>query len=90
MRTLGTVVRGIRAPIFRAGDDAVAITAETVLNALKAMENMEKAVHLINPEAIEPIQKLKTGYLGSRNPRLHSDETLVALSISASQNPPFP
>ena len=36
MRTLGTVVRGIRAPIFRAGDDAVAITAETVLNALKA------------------------------------------------------
>ena len=36
MRTLGTVVRGIRAPIFRAGDDAVAVTAETVLNALKA------------------------------------------------------
>ena len=36
MRTIGTVVRGIRAPIFRAGDDAVAMTAETVLNALKA------------------------------------------------------
>ena len=36
MRTIGTVVRGIRAPIFRAGDDAVAMTAETVLKALKA------------------------------------------------------
>ena len=36
MRTIGTVVRGIRAPIFRAGDDVVAMTAETVLNALKA------------------------------------------------------
>ena len=36
MRTIGTVVRGIRAPIFRAGDDVVALTAETVLNALKA------------------------------------------------------
>ena len=36
MRTIGTVVRGIRAPIFRAGDDVVTMTAETVLNALKA------------------------------------------------------
>ena len=36
MRTIGTVVRGVRAPIFRAGDDVVAMTAETVLNALKA------------------------------------------------------
>ena len=35
MRTIGTVVRGVRAPIFRAGDDVVAMTAETVLNALK-------------------------------------------------------
>ena len=35
MRTLGTVVRGVRAPIFRQGDDAVAVTVETVLNALR-------------------------------------------------------
>lgn len=34
-RTLGTVVRGVRAPIFREGDDVVKITADTVLNALK-------------------------------------------------------
>ena len=41
----------------------------------------------ISPEAIEPIQKLKTVYLGSRNPRLHTDEILIALSMSAVSNP---
>ena len=40
-------------------------------------------VHLIAPSAIEPIQVLKTGYLGSKNPRLHTDEVLIALSMSA-------
>ena len=40
-------------------------------------------MHLISPEVIEPIQKLKTEYLGSVNPRLHTDEILIALSISA-------
>ena len=38
-------------------------------------------------EAIEPIQTLKTNYLGSKNPRLHTDEILIALSSSAAQNP---
>ena len=42
---------------------------------------------MISPEAIEPIQKLKTKYLGSRNPRLHTDEVLIALSVSAATNP---
>ena len=37
---------------------------------------------MISPEAIEPIQKLKTKYLGSRNPRLHTDEVLIALSVT--------
>ena len=37
-------------------------------------------------DAIEPIQKLKTSYLGSKNPRLHTDEVLIALSISAATN----
>ena len=41
---------------------------------------------MISPEAIRPIQELKTRYLGSRNPRLHTDETLIALSISAASN----
>ncbi|MBP3543744.1 MAG: DUF1846 family protein, partial [Lachnospiraceae bacterium] len=44
-------------------------------------------VHVISPEAIEPIQKMKVSYLGSHNPRLHTDEVLIALSISAVSNP---
>lgn len=40
-------------------------------------------MHLIAPSAIEPIQKLKVNYLGSKNPRLHTDEVLIALSASA-------
>ena len=44
-------------------------------------------VHIISPEAIEPIQKLKVDYLNSKNPRLHTDEILIALSASAAVNP---
>jgi len=44
-------------------------------------------VKLISPEAIKPIQELKTLYLGSKNPRLHTDETLIALSSSAASDP---
>ena len=42
---------------------------------------------IISPEAIEPIQKLKVDYLNSKNPRLHTDEILIALSASAAVNP---
>ena len=41
---------------------------------------------MIAPEAIEPIQTLKTRYLGAENPRLHTDEVLIALSMSAASN----
>ena len=41
---------------------------------------------LISPEVIEPVQELKCKYLGNHNPRLHSDEVLVALSVSAASN----
>jgi len=58
-----------------------------LLNAVKALAGMSKEEKLISPETIEPIQKLKTGILGNQNPRLHSDEVLIALSISASSNP---
>ena len=44
-------------------------------------------MHPISPTALEPIQKVKTEFLGSKNPRLHIDEALIALSISASSNP---
>ena len=47
---------------------------------------IEDDVYLISPEVIEPIQKLKTEILGNHNPRLHSDEVLIALTVSAAQS----
>ena len=58
-----------------------------LLNALKAMGGMPDELHLISPAALDPIQHLKVDHLGNRNPRLHTDETLIALSISATTNP---
>lgn len=54
-----------------------------LLNALKELAGIDHERHVISPAAIEPIQKLKTQYLGSKNPRLHTDEVLIALSVSA-------
>lgn len=59
-------------------------SAALLLNALKALAGIDHEHHVISPEAIEPIQRLKTSYLGSKNPRLHTDEVLIALSMSAS------
>lgn len=61
-------------------------SAALLLNALKKLAGIKDEVHIISPSAIEPIQKLKTSYLGSKNPRLHTDEVLIALSISAATN----
>lgn len=61
-------------------------SAALLLNALKALAGIDHEHHVISPEAIEPIQRLKTSYLGSKNPRLHTDEVLIALSMSASTN----
>ena len=58
-----------------------------LLNALKYFGDIPKEVHLISPDVIEPVQDLKINHLGNKNPRLHTDETLVALSISAVTNP---
>ena len=58
-----------------------------LLNALKALGNIDKEFHLISPAVIEPIQDLKVNHLGNRNPRLHTDEVLIALSISAATSP---
>ena len=57
-----------------------------LLNALKILADMPDELHLISPLAIDPIQHLKVDHLGNRNPRLHTDETLIALSISAATN----
>ena len=54
-----------------------------MLNTLKVLGGIDHELHLVSPCAIEPIQALKTKYLGSKNPRLHTDEILIALSISA-------
>ena len=74
-------------------DDGTIITGKTtnllgasaalLLNVVKVLGNIPHDIHLIAPSAIEPIQKLKVNYLGSRNPRLHTDEVLIALSASA-------
>ena len=58
-----------------------------LINALKALGGIRDNLHLISPVFIDPIQKLKVGYLGNRNPRLHTDEVLIALAISAATNP---
>ena len=62
-------------------------SSAALLNAIKAVAGIPDAMDVISPEVIEPIQKLKTAYLGNHNPRLHTDEILVALSVSAVNNP---
>ena len=74
-------------------DDGTIITGKTtnlmgacssvLMNVLKYLAGIDKNKVLISPEAIVPIQNLKTEYLGSVNPRLHSNEILIALSVSA-------
>ncbi len=62
-------------------------SAALLLNALKALGHIRDELHLISPVVIDPIQHLKVDHLGNRNPRLHTDEVLIALSISAATNP---
>lgn len=62
-------------------------SAALLLNALKALGGIRDELHLISPVVIDPIQHLKVNHLGNRNPRLHTDEVLIALSISAATNP---
>ena len=67
--------------------DLLGASAGLLLNALKELAGIPHEIHVISPSAIEPIQSLKTDYLGGHNPRLHTDEVLIALSISAASNP---
>ena len=62
-------------------------SSAALLNALKVLAGLDDSLHLIAPEVIEPIQHLKISHLGNHNPRLHTDETLIALSISAVTDP---
>ena len=58
-----------------------------LMNALKALAGIDKKLLLITPNIIQPIQHLKVEHLGNHNPRLHTDELLIALSICAVTNP---
>ena len=58
-----------------------------LLNSLKALAGISDDIHLLSPNVIEPIQHLKVDHLGGNNPRLHTDEVLVALSMGSATNP---
>ncbi|MER2079893.1 MAG: DUF1846 domain-containing protein [Ruminococcus sp.] len=58
-----------------------------LVNALKSLANIPKEVDILDAAVIEPIQKLKVDTFGSANPRLHTDEILIALAMSAVTNP---
>ncbi len=72
----GTIITGGTSKLLGA-------SSAGLLNALKELAGIEHKTHVIAPAAIEPIQKLKINYLGAQNPALHTDETLIALSMSA-------
>ena len=72
----GTIVTGKTSNLLGA-------SCAALLNAIKELAGIEDDVKLVAPSAIEPIQCLKTDYLGGKNPRLHTDEILIALSSSA-------
>ncbi len=67
--------------------DLLGASSALLLNALKALGGIRDRLHLISPVVLGPIQHLKVDHLGNRNPRLHTDETLIALSISAATSP---
>ena len=76
----GRIVTGKSTPLLGAA-------SAMLLNALKELAGIRHDMKLISPVIIEPIQHLKVDHLGGHNPRLHTDESLLALSICAATNP---
>ena len=72
----GTLVTGKTSKLLGAA-------AAALLNALKTLGGIDDKMQLIAPTVIEPVQKLKVGYMGAVNPRLHTNEVLMALAICA-------
>jgi len=66
--------------------DFMGACSAVLMNTVKELAGIDDSVHLISSRAFAPIQRLKTEYLGSSNPRLHSDEILIALSLSATDS----
>ncbi len=77
--TDGTIITG------KTGD-LLGASAAALMNSLKYLAGIKKESKVLSPESIAPIQMLKTTYLGSKNPRLHTDEVLIALSANAAVN----
>ena len=67
--------------------DTLGAASALLLNALKAVGGIGDQFELISAQVLEPVCRLKTQYLGHKNPRLHTDEVLMALTISALTNP---
>lgn len=76
----GTIVTGKTSSLLGA-------SSAVLLNALKTLAGIDDSVHLISPSVIEPISALKVRHMGNHNPRLHMDEVLIALAISATADP---
>ncbi len=76
----GTIITGKTGKLLGA-------SAAALMNSLKHLAGIPHEEKVLSPESLEPIQTLKTQYLGSRNPRLHTDEMLIALSANAAKNP---
>ena len=76
----GKIITGKTSPLLGAASAAL-------INSIKALAGIDDDVLLMTPEVIEPIQDLKIKHLGNHNPRLHTDEVLVALAICAVTDP---
>ena len=76
----GKIITGKTSPLLGA-------SSACLLNALKELAGIDKKLMLIAPGIIQPIQTLKVEHMGNHNPRLHTDELLIALSICAVTNP---
>ncbi len=76
----GTIVTGKTGELLGA-------SAACLLNALKVLAGIDDSIDIISSTLIEPIQKLKVNHMGSSNPRLHTDEVLLSLAVSAVTNP---
>ncbi|MBQ9988742.1 MAG: DUF1846 domain-containing protein [Clostridia bacterium] len=76
----GRIITGKTSPLLGA-------SSALLLNALKALAGIDQSIPLILPTVIEPIRNLKLEHMGNHNPRLHTDEVLIALSICALSDP---
>ena len=76
----GTLISGKTSPLLGA-------PSATLLNALKYLAGLDDSVLLISPTVLEPVQRLKSIHLKGSNQRLHTEETLIALSICAVTDP---